>query len=287
MTEAPDIDPDALRAWIGRQEIVEDAMPAFPAAAMTATLDKAGPPGIGAALPPLWHWAHFLVLHRWSELAEDGHGRRGGFVPPVPLPRRMFAGARITFRRPLRIGEPARRVSTIRDLVFKTGRSGRLAFLRIDNEFIGPQGTALIEEQDIVYREAPQPGAPEPAPPPAGPRRVDWSRSATADIALLFRYSALIFNAHRIHYDLPYATGHEAYRGLVVHGQLVATLLAELVRENMPAARMTSFQFRALRPLFAGEPFTINGAVKGGAVTLWAQDAAGAVAMEAGASLDI
>jgi 3-methylfumaryl-CoA hydratase len=285
MTEPPGFDLDALRAWIGRHEIVEDAMPAFPAAAMTATLDKSAPPGPGAALPPLWHWAHFLKLHRWSELAEDGHGQRGGFIPPVPLPRRMFAGARITFCRPLRIGEPARRVSTIRDLVLKTGRSGRLAFLRIDNEFIGPHGTALVEEQDIVYREAPRPGAPVAAPP-ATPRRPDWSRSVTADIALLFRYSALIFNAHRIHYDLPYATGHESYRGLVVHGQLVATLLAELVRENLPTARMASFHFRALRPLFAGEPFTLNGAVEGGTVTLWAQDAAGTVAMEAGAELE-
>jgi 3-methylfumaryl-CoA hydratase len=286
MTEAPGFDLDALRAWIGRQEVVEDAMPAFPAAALTATLDKAAPPGPGAALPPLWHWIHFLKLHRWSELAEDGHGKRGDFVPPVPLPRRMFAGARLTFHQPLRIGEPARRVSTIRDLVLKTGRTGRLAFLRIENEFIGPHGLALTEEQDIVYREAPRPGAPEAPPPPEPPRRADWTRCVTADIAILFRYSALIFNAHRIHYDLPYATGHESYPGLVVHGQLVATLLAELVRENLPAARMTSFHFRALRPLFAGEPFTLNGASAGNAVTLWAQDAGGQVAMEAGATLD-
>ena len=286
MTEMAGLDLDALRGWIGRQEIVEDAMPVFPAAALTATLDKTGPPGIGAALPPLWHWIHFLNLDRWSDLAEDGHRRRGAFVPPVPLPRRMFAGARLTFHRPLHIGETARRVSTIRDLVVKTGRTGRLAFLRIDNEFIGPRGVALTEEQDIVYREAPRPGAPD-ASPPLSPRRADWSRTITADIGLLFRYSALIFNAHRIHYDLPYATGHESYPGLVVHGQLVATLLAELVRENMPSARMTGFHFRALRPIIADKPFTISGAREGGQVTLWAQDAVGLVAMEAGASLEV
>jgi 3-methylfumaryl-CoA hydratase len=286
MQAAAEPDLDALRAWIGRQEVVEDALPAFPAAALTATLDKAGPPGIGAALPPLWHWIHFLNLHRWSELAEDGHGKRGGFVPPVPLPRRMFAGARIAFHRPLRIGEPARRVSTIRDLVLKTGRTGRLAFLRIDNEFIGPQGTALVEEQDIVYREAPRDGMAE-APSPVPVRRADWSRRVVADIALLFRYSALIFNAHRIHYDEPYATGRDSYRGLVVHGQLVATMLAELVRENLPMAQMTRFHFRALHPLFVGEPFTLNGVREGSGVALWAQDGMGAVAMEAGAELSV
>jgi 3-methylfumaryl-CoA hydratase len=284
MTPDPAPDLDALRAWIGRQEIIEDAMPAFPAAAMTATLDRADPPGPGAALPPLWHWLHFLPLARWSDLAEDGHTKRGGFVPPVPLPRRMFAGARIRFLQPLRIGEPARRVGTIRDLTVKTGRSGRLAFLRVEQVISGPRGPALIEEQDIVYREAPRPGAAD-APAPAEPRRADWSRRVTPDIALLFRYSALIFNAHRIHYDLPYATQHDSYPGLVVHGQLVATLLAELVRDHAPE-RMTAFGFRALRPLLADRPITLNGAREGHRVTLWAEDPAGLVAMDATAELD-
>jgi len=259
-------------------------MPGFPAAALTATLDREDPPGPGAALPPLWHWVHFLPLARWSELAPDGHTRRGDFIPPVPLPRRMFAGARIRFLRPLLIGEPARRVGTIRDLVFKTGRSGRLAFLRAEQVISGPHGAALVEEQDIVYRESPRPG-PAEAPAPAAPRRADWTRRVTPDIALLFRYSALIFNAHRIHYDLPYATSHESYPGLVVHGQLVATLLAELVRDNA-RERMAAFRFRALKPLLADQPITLNAARDGRSVQLWAEDAGGRLAMEASAELD-
>ena len=276
---------DELSSWIGRQEIVEDSLCSGPAAALAAALDQPTAPRAGETLPPLWHWIYFLNYHRHSELAADGHRKRGGFVPPVQLPRRMFAGAKLTFIEPLTVGEQARRVSTIRDLTPKKGRTGDLVFLRIHNEMVGQRGPAIIEEQDIVYREAPKPGTDNERSVPAKAQlTADWSLEVRADEALLFRYSALIFNAHRIHYDRPYATEHEGYAGLVVHGQLVATMLAELVRANVDTPLRT-FSFRAMRPIVDIAPFRICGARDGVRVSLWAEDDIGVVAMEAEAEL--
>ena len=276
---------DEPSSWIGRQEIVEDSLCLGPAAALAATLDQPMAPQAGDALPPLWHWIYFLNYHRHSELAADGHMKRGGFVPPVQLPRRMFAGAKLTFLNPLTLGEPARRVSTIRDLTPKKGRTGDLVFLRIHHEMIGPRGPAIIEEQDIVYREAPKPGPDGERSAPAKIQlKAEWSREVQVDEALLFRYSALIFNAHRIHYDRPYATEHEGYAGLVVHGQLVATMLAELVKANVNAP-LKAFSFRAMQPVLDIAPFLICGARDGVRVSLWAEDNTGALAMEAEAEL--
>jgi len=275
------IDVSELQPWVGREERVADTLTPQPAAALTATLDRDDPPALGAPLPPLWHWIYFLPFHRQSEIASDGHARRGGFVPPIALPRRMFAGARLTFAGELRIGEPARRTSTIAGIEVKQGRSGPLIFLRIRNEMVGAHGS-IIEEQDIVYRDHPRPDEPPPAPRSA-PAQTVWRREFRADIMLLFRYSALIFNAHRIHYDRDYATKTEGYPGLVVHGQLVATLLADLVRRN-DRRPLASFRFRSLRPLFDVRPFTLCGARASGRVMLWAEDADGALAMEAEAS---
>ncbi|MBL0951081.1 MAG: MaoC family dehydratase N-terminal domain-containing protein, partial [Pseudomonas sp.] len=240
----------AFSAWIGRSEEVHDQLSRNLVKRIAATFGEVTP-AHGEALPPLWHWIHFLPLHRWSELAEDGHGKRGGFVPPVPLPRRMFAGARIRFLQPLLVGEPARRVGTIRDLVLKTGRTGRLAFLRVDQEVIGPRGTALIEEQDIVYREAPRPGPPETPPPPA-PRHADWTRRVTPDIALLFRYSAITWNGHRIHYDADYARDVEGYPAVVQNGGLTMHLLLESALRRAPG-RLVGYSARLRRPLFMGQ----------------------------------
>jgi len=275
------MDIEHLRGWIGRREIVEDEMASFPASALAATLDLEGAPGRGNSLPPLWHWIYFLCIHRQSEIAEDGHAKRGGFIPPVPLPRRMFAGAQIEFHRPIHLGKPARRESTIEDLVLKKGRSGDLAFLKIRVDVRDDDGVALTEHQDIVYREAPKPGAVVAASP--DPRAADWREAVVPTGSLLFRYSSLIFNAHRIHLDRDYAVGHEGYGGLVVHGQLVATMLAELARKHVPGT-MTGFQFRAIRPVLDDGPFTLCGARKGKAVDLWAENASGLVAMEATAS---
>jgi 3-methylfumaryl-CoA hydratase len=277
------IDIAPFRSWIGRQDIVTDTLRPEPAAALTAALDRTDPPKTGEPLPPLWHWIYFLPLHRQSELAADGHAKRGGFVPPIELPRRMFAGARLTFTRSLLIGDTARRTSTIAGLEAKEGKTGPLVFLRIRNEISGSHGS-MIEEQDIVYRDHPHPGTPLPAPrrPPA---QAIWRHEMRADIALLFRYSALIFNAHRIHYDRDYAMKVEGYPGLVVHGQLVATLLAELVRRNS-TAKMTAFRFRSLRPLFDTAPFALCGLPIGNRISLWAEDADGALAMEAEAEIE-
>jgi 3-methylfumaryl-CoA hydratase len=271
-------DIDSLRSWIGRQESVTDTLAPQPAAALSATLDRDDPPPAGAPLPPLWHYLYFLPFHRQSEIASDGHAKRGGFIPPIALPRRMFAGARLRFEGDVRIGETARRTSTITGIDAKQGRTGELIFLRIRQEIEGPAGR-IVEEQDIVYRDHPRADEPPPTLRRATTPAV-WRREFHADITLLFRYSALIFNAHRIHYDRDYATITEGYPGLVVHGQLVATLLADLVNRHS-ARRLKSFRFRSLRPLFDIAPFTLCGAPSDDRVALWAEDADGAMAMDA------
>jgi 3-methylfumaryl-CoA hydratase len=272
-----------LKKWIGRQETADDSMAAFPAAALAATLNRDDAPGKGEPLPPLWHWVYFLELHRQAELAGNGHARLGGFLPPVPLPRRMFAGARLSFLRPLRIGEEARRVSTIAGVSVKKGASGDLVFVAVRNEITGPGGPAIVEEQDLVYREA---ARPESAPPPAMRRstsRAAWKREMKFDVALLFRYSALLFNAYRIHYDRPYAL-EQGYAGLVVHGQLIATLLADLLRRNSDAP-ITTFRYRSVSPLVDGSPCVLCGVPEGSSVNLWAEDGSGGLVVQAEAEL--
>jgi 3-methylfumaryl-CoA hydratase len=216
-TEHISIEIDHLRSWIGREEVAEDVITSVPVAALAATLDRDDPkPQSGNELPPLWHWLYFLPTVRQSELAPDGHAKRGGFLPPVPLPRRMWAGARFEFHRPLHIGEAIVRKSTIADVSTKDSRVGPLIFVLVRHEITGPAGLALVEEHDIVYREAPS--SSEVAPqPPAAPTGAVWRRAIHADEVMLFRYSALIFVGHRIHYDRRYATEVEGYPGLVVH----------------------------------------------------------------------
>ena len=278
------IDIDHLKTWIGRSETLEDTVTPVPAAALAATLDRDGPPRLGDPLPPLWHWLYFLPLHRQSDIGPDGHPRRGGFLPPVPLPRRMWAGGRFTFHRPLRVGEAIRRTSTVADVSLKTGRSGSLVFVLVRHEIAGAAGdVALVEEHDIVYRDAPRPGETTPAPRPA-PTASAWRRDIVPDDVLLFRYSALTFNGHRIHYDRRYVTGTEGYPGLVVHGPLLATLLVDLLARNIstPLARFT---FRAVRPVFDIAPFAVCGGPSGpSAAALWVRGGDGFLAMEAEAA---
>ena len=276
------IDIASLKPWIGRQETAGDTLAAFPAAALTATLDRDDSYHAGAPLPPLWHWLYLQELHKTAELAENGHGRLGGFMPPVPLPRRMWAGGRFTFERPLLIGQAVERVSTVVDLAAKQGASGDLVFLLLRHVVSGPDGTAVVEEQDIVYREPPRPEEAAAAPRRAAGKAA-WRHETMTGEALLFRYSALIFNAHRIHYDHPYCE-REGYPGLVVHGPLIATLLADLVRRNTDAP-MSAFRFRAVSPLFSGSPCVACGVPEGRKVRLWAEDGKGGVVMEAQAEL--
>jgi 3-methylfumaryl-CoA hydratase len=244
-----------LTAWIGRSETVHDTLGATPALALAATLDHpATPVTPGTPLPPLWHWLYFLPLHRQSEIGADGHAKRGGFLPPVPLPRRMWAGSQFEFRAPLRVGDAVARTSTIADVSHKDGRTGPLVFVKVRHELHanGAAEPALVEFHDIVYRQARQPGDAEPPPVPA-PTAAAWQRRLVPDDVLLFRYSALTFNGHRIHYDRRYVTEVEGYPGLIVHGPLIATLLLELLRRQAPEAELRSFQFKAVRPTFDGQ----------------------------------
>jgi 3-methylfumaryl-CoA hydratase len=278
-----------LKQWIGRSEAVEDVITATPYAALSATLDyEPTRPPAGTVLPPLWHWLYFLPLARQSEIGPDGHPRRGGFLPPVELPRRMWAGSRVTFHAPLRIGDRISRTSTIESVEEKSGRSGALVFVEVRHEIRANGGptVALTELHDIVYREAPKPGEapPSPKPAPAGA----WARQWVPDDVLLFRYSALTFNGHRIHYDRRYVTEVEGYAGLVVHGPLIATLLLDLLRRERPDARVARFEFRALRPLVDLHPFQACGEPQpdGKSFRLWAKDHEGWLAMEASATID-
>ena len=287
MSVAGTVDLDRLRAWIGRTETRTDLATAVPCAALSATLDRADPePAHGTAVPPLWHWLYFLPLSPLSEAGPDGHPKRGGFLPPVPLPRRMFAGGRFEFRHPLKIGETMTRASRILDVTGKQGRSGALVFVTVRHEIANSAGVAMTEEHDIVYREMPVPGE-RPATPPRAPGTASWTQTIRPDDVLLFRYSALTFNGHRIHYDRRYVTEVEGYPGLVVHGPLIATLLLELARRERPNATVMRFSFRAVSPLFDVAPFTVNGvpAADGDSLSLWAANPDGGLAMEAMATL--
>lgn len=277
---------DHLREWIGKTESRHDRITLTPMAALSATLDRDDPfPSDGDPLPPLWHWLFFLPLHRESELGPDGHPKRGGFIPPVPLPRRMFAGGRQQFHQPLRAGDNVSRVSSIADVTHKMGRNGPLVFVLVRHKISTPEGLALVEEHDIVYREHSRPG--EATRPQRAPADPAWSREIQADAVMLFRYSALTFNPHRIHFDLRYCTDVEGYPGLVVHGPLIATALADLLRRNLPNARVTSFAFRAVRPIFDTHPFSVNGRLEsaGKVAKIWAKDHEGWLCMEATATL--
>ncbi|MFM0027260.1 MaoC family dehydratase N-terminal domain-containing protein [Paraburkholderia madseniana] len=275
--------PEKLDDWLNKEAVIEDDITAFPLTAMAATLDREES---GDTVPPLWHWLYFLPIAPLSEVGPDGHPKRGGFLPPVSLPRRMWAGGRLTFHAPLKVGEHAKRTSTIANIEDKTGRSGRLVFVTVQHAIEVDGELRLEEEHDIVYRDAPQEGA---RPPQAAlaPEGETWSRTIDADAVMLFHYSALTFNGHRIHYDYPYVTEVEGYPGLIVHGPLIATLLVDLVRRGQPDAVVQSFAFKALRPTFAGQPFTVCGkpSADGRTVDLWAKDHDGYLTMRATAAL--
>lgn len=282
----PPANPDP-RAWLGRSETRTDFVSATPIAALAATLDRDDPePMPGSDAPPLAHWLFFPPLARQGELGADGHPRPGGFLPPVPLPRRMWAGGRLEFHHPLHVGDEITRESRIVAIDAKEGRSGRLVFVTVRHAIANARGVAITEEQDLVYRGAALAGAPAPAPPPA-PAAASYARTIAPDPVLLFRYSALTFNAHRIHYDRDYATAVEGYPGLVVHGPLIATLLVDLLRRQHPRARLTHFSFAAVRPLFDGQPFAVCGQDgDDGTARLWARDHDGALAMRAEARVE-
>jgi 3-methylfumaryl-CoA hydratase len=215
-------------------------------------------------------------------LGADGHPKRGGFLPPVSLPRRMWAGGRLTYAKPLTIGREAVRESTIDKVEVKSGRAGKLVFVTVSHAIDCGEGPCITEQQDIVYREAAVPGTPGPVPSSA-PADAAWSEEVKPDTVLLFRYSALTSNGHRIHYDQQYARGEENYPDLVVHGPLTATLLQGFAARH-GGKPLRTFEFRGLSPLFVTSPFQLQGKqAEGGALDLWASGPNGALAMRASA----
>ncbi|UQO39455.1 FAS1-like dehydratase domain-containing protein [Burkholderia cepacia] len=280
--------PESFDAWIGRREDSVDRVTPAPIRLLRATLDDAEPSALPDVLPPLWHWLYFLPGERQSNIGIDGHPRRGGFLPPVALPRRMWAGGRLQFLRPLAVDTPIQRRSTIANVQSKSGRSGQLVFVTVLHEIGDAQGVAIREEQDIVYRDAPPraaAGTPAPAPQPA-PTDEQYSRIVIPDPVLLMRFSALTFNGHRIHYDRPYAMHEEGYPGLVVHGPLIAMLLMEELRRRHPGKTIRAFDFKAVSPLFDTAPFTVNGKLEGHTARVWARGPQGQLAMQASIELE-
>jgi len=270
-----------LDDWIGRKEIKEDVISPWPVKGLSATFDLPAPQlAAGSSIPLGWHWLYFLEAAPASELGTDGHPKRGGFLPPVELPRRMWAGGRIQFNRALRMGETARKESEILSLERKSGRSGDMVFVVVRHTIYGSGETVLTEEQDIVYRGAAKPGDPQ-AVGKLPEKPAQWQRSIKADSTLLFRFSALTFNGHRIHYDLPYATGEECYPDLVVHGPLQAMLLLGECQKHLPKP-LSRFRYRGVAPLFQPQVFTVNGTETGpGCLNLWTADAEGRQCMTA------
>jgi 3-methylfumaryl-CoA hydratase len=269
--------------WIGKAQSASSILTIAPMEGLAATLDRESTAfSLGDALPPLWHWLYFLEPSKQSELAEDGHPHRGDFLPPIDLPRRMWAGSRLKFIRPLLAGETIERRSTIKSITLKQGRSGSLGFVCVAHELSDSSGVLLTEEHDIVYRDMPTGNASAQSPLKADEDH-DFARTVTPDPVLLFRYSALTFNGHRIHYDRAYATDTESYPGLVVHGPLLATFLLELFADNYPDATLSGFSFKAMKPVFDIDSFQVCGRKPDntGNARLWIADHAGNLCMEA------
>jgi itaconyl-CoA hydratase / mesaconyl-C4 CoA hydratase len=245
-----------LDQWLGREDHSDDNLDIALAARLAATFDRPAPAD-GAPLPWLWHWAFFQTPAPASEIGTDGHPARGGFLPPADDRHRMWAGSRVDFHAPLRIGQRARRHTRIQSIEEKHGRTGSLLFVTLVHEYTQAGTLCIREEQDIVYRAPTAPRAGEPTPLPA----CDWCDEITPDPVLLFRYSAVTFNGHRIHYDQPYTTGEEGYPGLVVHGPLLATLMMQAFTRAHPNATPTHMSFRGLRPMIAPAAFRAGGRI--------------------------
>lgn len=276
-----------LDQWVGKSQSCKERIAAFPANAMAATLNHRGLIyKDGDPLPHLWHWLYFLQIFNLEDKGYDGHPKLGGFLPPLELPRRMWAGSRLKFLAPMKIGAQLNKKSTIKVVTQKTGRSGALVFVTVAHQVHDRQTLCIEEEHDIVYSEKINPDIPEVLPPSA-PSESAFSRHIDPDPVMLFRYSALTFNGHRIHYDQPFCIHTEGYKGLVVHGPLMATMLLDLVRFELPHAVVCEFEFRALAPVFETNKFSIHGQpnADGKTIKLWVRRDDGALAMLAHVSI--
>lgn len=269
---------ETLQTWVGRQETLEDDISLFPARALAGALDCAVTPQKGDALPPFWEWLYFLPTPSASATGADGHPAKGGFLPPVPLPRRMWAAGEADYLQPLLIGQSAQRISTIESVELKSGSTGALVFVNVRHDIFQNGIRCITQVQNLVYRDHPAPGAPQP-PAKAAPTDPEWSRIIQPDPVLLFRYSALTYNGHRIHYDRPYAMQEEGYPALVVHGPLLVTLLLDLLRHSLPDTPLRKIRFRATRPTYDSHPFNVQGKWDAKTLRFWSADHEGALCM--------
>jgi 3-methylfumaryl-CoA hydratase len=274
------LDLDHLRQWIGRSAEATDTVTAHLVMGLRATLfQDVGEPKDGDPAPFTVHWCLAQPVFPMSMLGPDGHPTRGGFLPPVPLPRRMWAGGELEFFDALRVGDTPKRTSRISDVTIKTGSTGTLCFVAVEHIVTTSRGTAIRERQDIVYREIGNAqAAPVKAPPP--PPVAKHRESHMADPVLLFRYSALTFNGHRIHYDRDYVTKVEGYPGLIFHGPLQAAFIVELAAKLHGGTPPKKLSYRGVQPLFEGGEFSINANESGAGLELWTANAEGQPTMK-------
>ena len=273
--------------WVGKEVTQHSLLTGWQSDALAATLDRdEAPLRQGEPIPPGWHWLYFPEIVRLADTGVDGHPATGGFMPPVPLPRRMWAGNRMQFLQPLRVGEQIQRRSVIESVKHREGASGPLFFVTVHHEISGPGGLATIEDHDLVYR-GPAGRAALPPRPPA--RQARWTRVVEPSPVMMFRFSALTFNSHRIHYDYRFATAQEGYPGLLFHGPLTMILLMDLLRRELPRADLQAFSVRATAPIYDNGNFTIHADPDAGGnqATLWATTADGGMAMSAEARYQI
>jgi len=280
------LDLDHLRQWIGRTEEASDIVTAQLVKGLRATLFlDIGEPKRGDAAPFTTHWCLAQPVYPMSMLGPDGHPTRGGFLPPVPLPRRMWAGGELQFVEPLRVGDEATRSSRISDVTVKNGSTGTLCFVSVEHIISTSRGVAIRERQDIVYRDMPSGGKnATPAKPAAAPPTARHRQTHLSDPVLLFRYSALTFNGHRIHYDRDYVTKVEGYPGLIFHGPMQAALLVEFAAHLHGGIAPKTFSYRGLQPLFEGGEFSVNANEIAEGLDIWVANAEGAPTMRGTAS---
>jgi 3-methylfumaryl-CoA hydratase len=279
MTEKLDL--DHLRQWIGRSQQASDTVTAQLVKGLRATLfQEIGEPKPGDAAPFTVHWCLAQPVFPMSQLGPDGHPTRGGFLPPVPLPRRMWAGGELEFLDTLRVGDEATRTSRISDVTVKSGSTGQLCFVSVEHVVTSPRGTAIRERQDLVYRMMGNPQSAAPARPAPPPPAAQHRETHVSDPVLLFRYSALTFNGHRIHYDRDYVTKVEGYPGLIFHGPLQAALIVEMAARLRGGNPPKKFSYRGLQPLFEGSEFSINANDNGATMELWTANEAGQPTMK-------